>query len=140
MKPFVPNASLGLNDATRIPSAAIFIVFASWPLTMTVAPTPGGASAMARPVVRLLSENGYDGKLVLFNGSNADQQFKMIYENWSERNKGTDRSASTSCSRKDGQTGQLGRGQESVRGGEIIRTGQDAAVLGSISRRLKNTA
>jgi len=46
---------------------------------------------MARPVVRLLSENGYDGKLVLFNGSNADQQFKMIYENWSERNKGTDR-------------------------------------------------
>jgi len=91
MKPFVPNASLGLNDATRIPSAAIFIVFASWPLTMTVAPTPGGASAMARPVVRLLSENGYDGKLVLFNGSNADQQFKMIYENWSERNKGTDR-------------------------------------------------
>src|SRR5262249_28616303 len=46
-------------------------------------------------------------------------------------------SASTSCSRKDGQTGQLGRGQESVRGGEIIRTGQDAAVLGSISRPLK---
>jgi hypothetical protein len=42
-------------------------------------------------VVRLLSENGYDGRLVLFNGSNADQQSKMIYENWSERNKGTDR-------------------------------------------------
>ena len=42
-------------------------------------------------VVRLLSENGYDGKLVLFNGSNADQQSKAIYANWIERNKGTDR-------------------------------------------------
>jgi hypothetical protein len=74
MKPFVPNASLGLNDAARILSSlAIFIVFASWPLTMTVAPTSGGASATARPVVRLLSENGYDGKLVRSNGSNADQ-------------------------------------------------------------------
>jgi hypothetical protein len=81
MKPFVPNACLGLNDATRILSVAIFIVFASWPLTITVAQTSGGASAMASPVVRLLSENGYDAKLVLFNGSNADQQSKMIYEN-----------------------------------------------------------
>ena len=42
-------------------------------------------------VVRLLSENGYDEKLVLFNGSNADDQSKAIYANWLLRNKGTDR-------------------------------------------------
>jgi SNF2 family DNA or RNA helicase len=42
-------------------------------------------------LVRLLSENGYDGKLVLFNGSNSDAQSKAIYEAWVERNKGTDR-------------------------------------------------
>ena len=30
-------------------------------------------------LVRLLSENGYDGKLVLFNGSNSDAQSKAIY-------------------------------------------------------------
>lgn len=42
-------------------------------------------------LVRLLSENGYEGKLVLFNGSNADPQSKAIYEAWIERNKGTDR-------------------------------------------------
>ena len=33
-------------------------------------------------LVRLLSENGYDGKLVLFNGSNSDPQSKAIYEAW----------------------------------------------------------
>lgn len=42
-------------------------------------------------LVRLLSENGYDGKLVLFNGSNADPQSKAIYQAWVERHKGTDR-------------------------------------------------
>lgn len=42
-------------------------------------------------LVRLLSENGYDGKLVLFNGSNSDAQSKAIYEAWVERHKGTDR-------------------------------------------------
>jgi ERCC4-related helicase len=46
-------------------------------------------------VVRLLSENGYDGKLVLFNGSNTDQQSKAIYAKWIERNKGTDRVTSS---------------------------------------------
>ncbi len=40
---------------------------------------------------RLLSENGYEGKLVLFNGSNSDPQSKAIYERWIERNNGTDR-------------------------------------------------
>lgn len=42
-------------------------------------------------LVRLLSEGGYDGKLVLFNGSNSDGRSKAIYEAWVERHKGTDR-------------------------------------------------
>jgi ERCC4-related helicase len=42
-------------------------------------------------LVRLLSANGYDGNLVLFNGSNADPQSKAIYESWVEKHKGTDR-------------------------------------------------
>lgn len=42
-------------------------------------------------LVRLLSENGYDGKLVLFNGSNSDPTSKAIYEAWVQRHKGTDR-------------------------------------------------
>lgn len=42
-------------------------------------------------LVRLLSDHGYDGKLVLFNGSNADPQSKAIYNAWIERHRGTDR-------------------------------------------------
>jgi ERCC4-related helicase len=42
-------------------------------------------------LVRLLCANGYDGKFVLFNGSNSDPQSKAIYEGWVERHKGTDR-------------------------------------------------
>jgi superfamily II DNA/RNA helicase len=42
-------------------------------------------------LVRLLSENGYADKLVLFNGSNSDPQSKAIYEAWLEKHKGTDR-------------------------------------------------
>ena len=42
-------------------------------------------------LVKLLSENGYEGKLVLFNGSNSDPQSKAIYEAWKETHKGTDR-------------------------------------------------
>lgn len=42
-------------------------------------------------LVRLLSANGLDGKLVLFNGSNADEQSKQIYNAWIERHKGTDK-------------------------------------------------
>lgn len=42
-------------------------------------------------LVRLLSENGYDDKLVLFNGSNNDAQSKAIYAAWLEKHKGTDR-------------------------------------------------
>ncbi len=42
-------------------------------------------------LVRLLSGNGYDGKLVLFNGSNSDPQSKAIYEAWVKHHKRTDR-------------------------------------------------
>jgi len=42
-------------------------------------------------LVRLLSEHGYQDKLVLFNGSNTDPQSKAIYEAWLEKHKGTDR-------------------------------------------------
>lgn len=42
-------------------------------------------------LVRLLSDHGYDGRLVLFNGSNADPDSKTIYTAWVERHKGTDR-------------------------------------------------
>jgi superfamily II DNA/RNA helicase len=42
-------------------------------------------------LVRLLSANGYEDKLVLFNGSNSDPQSKEIYNAWVERHKGTDR-------------------------------------------------
>jgi len=42
-------------------------------------------------LVRLLSDHGYDDKLVLFNGSNADPQSKAIYNAWVARHKGTDR-------------------------------------------------
>lgn len=41
-------------------------------------------------LVRLLYENGYDGKLVLFNGSNNDEQSKAIYEHWKVEHAGTD--------------------------------------------------
>ena len=44
-------------------------------------------------LVRLLNTNGYDSKLVLFNGSNSDAQSKEIYNAWIERHKGTDRAS-----------------------------------------------
>lgn len=42
-------------------------------------------------LVRLLSENGYDGKLVLFNGTNADPQSRDIYNEWKARHKDSDK-------------------------------------------------
>lgn len=38
-----------------------------------------------------LSKNGYDGKIVLFNGSNNDDESKAIYERWLAKHKDTDR-------------------------------------------------
>lgn len=42
-------------------------------------------------LVRLLSKRGYEGQLVLFNGSNADPQSSAIYKAWVETHKGSDR-------------------------------------------------
>ena len=36
----------------------------------------------------LLNDNGYDGQLVLMNGSNADPLSKQVYESWLKRHKG----------------------------------------------------
>lgn len=38
-----------------------------------------------------LTNNGYKDKLILFNGSNNDAKSKLIYKDWIEENKGTDR-------------------------------------------------
>jgi len=42
-------------------------------------------------LVRLLSENGYENKIVLFNGSNNDDKSKAIYEAWFKRHRNTDK-------------------------------------------------
>ena len=42
-------------------------------------------------LVRLLSENGYASDIVLFNGSNADEQSRAIYEQWKATHAGTDK-------------------------------------------------
>lgn len=39
----------------------------------------------------ILEANGYEGKIVLFNGSNSDPQSREIYKQWIEKYKGTDR-------------------------------------------------
>ena len=35
---------------------------------------------------QILSENGYDGKLMLFNGTNSDETSKRIYNDWKAKN------------------------------------------------------
>ena len=42
-------------------------------------------------LVNLLSKNGYADKLVLFNGSNSDEQSRSIYRQWLEMHAGSDR-------------------------------------------------
>lgn len=44
-----------------------------------------------RYLKQLLEDAGYQGKIVLFNGSNTDPESKDIYNNWLEKNKGTSR-------------------------------------------------
>lgn len=41
-------------------------------------------------LVRLLSRSGYEGEIVLFNGSNNDPESKATYEDWKECHAGTD--------------------------------------------------
>ena len=38
-----------------------------------------------------LANNGYEGQIVLFNGTNNDEKSKQIYKDWIEEHKGTDR-------------------------------------------------
>lgn len=40
---------------------------------------------------QLLEENGYKGKILLFNGTNSDPKSKEIYNEWVERYRGTSR-------------------------------------------------
>ncbi len=42
-------------------------------------------------LVKLLSENGYQNQLVLFNGTNADNLSNVIYAEWVDKHKNTDR-------------------------------------------------
>lgn len=42
-------------------------------------------------LINLLSENGYQDKIVLFNGTNTDPLSKDIYTRWIEKHKNTDR-------------------------------------------------
>ncbi len=42
-------------------------------------------------LVKLLSENGYADKIVLFNGSNSDPAAREIYAEWKNRFEGTDK-------------------------------------------------
>jgi len=46
-------------------------------------------------LLKLLSENGYEGKIVLFNGSNNDARSKEIYQEWIKKNKDTDKITSS---------------------------------------------
>ena len=42
-------------------------------------------------LLRLLSENGYENKIVLFNGSNNDDKSKAIYQDWFKKHRDTDK-------------------------------------------------
>ncbi|NCD32875.1 MAG: DEAD/DEAH box helicase [Spartobacteria bacterium] len=42
-------------------------------------------------LLKLLMENGYKDKIVLFNGTNTDPIAKQIYNEWKSRNEGTDK-------------------------------------------------
>ncbi len=44
-----------------------------------------------RYILDVLSATEYKGKIVLFNGSNADEKSKEIYRNWLEKNRDTDK-------------------------------------------------
>lgn len=44
-------------------------------------------------LVRILSETEHQGKIVLFNGSNSDEQSKQIYQKWYQQHQGSDRAS-----------------------------------------------
>ena len=41
-------------------------------------------------LANLLGENGYEGQVVMMNGSNNDPESRKIYNDWLERHKGTE--------------------------------------------------
>jgi len=43
-----------------------------------------------RYLAEILSQNGYDGQIVLMNGSNSDPGSQKIYKEWKKANEGTD--------------------------------------------------
>ena len=51
-------------------------------------------------LLRLLSENGYENKIVLFNGSNNDDKSKAIYEAWFKKHRNTDKITGSKTSDK----------------------------------------
>jgi hypothetical protein len=62
-------------------------------------------------LVRLLTEHGYDGKLMLFNGSNSDPNSKAIYEAWLGKYKGTDNVTGSRTADRREQFGMILGGQ-----------------------------
>ncbi|MCK5201634.1 MAG: DEAD/DEAH box helicase, partial [Spirochaetales bacterium] len=42
-------------------------------------------------VLKILSETEYEGKIILFNGSNNDTKSKEVYKAWIQKHKGTDK-------------------------------------------------
>ncbi|MBU6166397.1 MAG: DEAD/DEAH box helicase family protein [Alphaproteobacteria bacterium] len=44
-----------------------------------------------RYLAQLLTSNGYEGQVVLMNGSNSDPESQRVYQAWRERHKGSDR-------------------------------------------------
>lgn len=47
-------------------------------------------------LINLLSEHGYKGRIVLFNGTNTDPLSKTIYAKWAEQHKNTDKVSGSS--------------------------------------------
>ncbi len=70
--------SHGFRKATELGSAQKAIVFTESRKTQSY-------------LIKLLSDKGYQGKIVLFNGTNADPLSKVIYSQWVEKHKNTDR-------------------------------------------------
>ncbi len=70
--------SHGFKKATQLGAAPKAIVFTESRKTQNY-------------LIQLLSENGYQDKIVLFNGTNADHLSKVIYGEWVEKYKNTDR-------------------------------------------------
>lgn len=70
--------SQGFKKATELGAAEKAIIFTESRKTQ-------------RYLIELLSKNGYEDNIVLFNGTNTDPLSKAIYAEWYEKHKNTDR-------------------------------------------------